>query len=538
MTAIGGNLVRIAPQTLSGVIRRLWITRRTGTSRRTVRLPRLQSRPRPPPPQRAFEDASMKSTLIATLVTLGLAGLPALAQETTGSVNPDATTVDIAQRAVENRAFEAAIWGMPVVNYDLMRQEMLTKTAAKENEVVYWGKPLDWHNQTLTPNPDTIYLMTFYNTKDVGPVVIEVPPAGDAGSMNVNVVNIWQMPLEDAGLMGVDKGAGVKFLILPPGYEGDVPEGYAALNPETHGGFVLFRSNLKSHSDEDVAKSVAYGKQIKVYPLSQAEAPPETAFIDASDVVFDSTIRYDVSFFENLDRIIQNEPWLDRDRAMIDSLRSLGIEKGKSFAPDESTRVALAGGIESAREYLEAEYDAGFPPFWEGPRWMVPANPELIAAIASDFNDPDAYPVEARGLTYTYAFVGIKRLGAGQFYLISIKDKDGSNLDGGKTYKLTVPPNAPVEQYWSVTLYDRETHALIRNVDRASRASNSGDLMVNADGSIDLYFGPTPPEGMEANWVPTDPAREFEAMLRLYGPKQEFFDNKTAWVLPDIEKAS
>ena len=110
----------------------------------------------------------------------------------------DLSSEDLAQRAIERRAVEAVIWGMPAVNYDLMRQEML-RIGGKENQVVYWSRPLDGNNQTLTPNPDSIYLMAFYNTKDVGPVVIEVPPAGEDGSINGNIDNLWQMPLEDAG---------------------------------------------------------------------------------------------------------------------------------------------------------------------------------------------------------------------------------------------------------------------------------------------------------------------------------------------------
>jgi hypothetical protein len=98
------------------------------------------------------------------------------------------------ERLVRSRAVEAVIWGMPIVNYDLMLQEMVTKTPGKINQMIYWGKPLDWKNQTLTPNPDTLYFMSFLNTKDVGPIVIEVPPATADGSLNANFVNIWQAP--------------------------------------------------------------------------------------------------------------------------------------------------------------------------------------------------------------------------------------------------------------------------------------------------------------------------------------------------------
>ncbi len=97
-----------------------------------------------------------------------------------------------------------------------------------------------------------------------------------------------------------------------------------------------------------------------------------------------------------------------------------------------------------------------------------------------------------------------------------------------------MPPNVPVDQYWSVTAYDRQTHALIKNMPRASRASNAADVQKNADGSVDIYFGPKAPAGKEANWVPTDPQRDFELMFRVYGPKKEFFDK--VWVLPDVEK--
>ena len=186
---------------------------------------------------------------------------------------------ELAERTIERRAVEAAIWGIPAVNYDLMLQEMLTKTKGKVNQIVFWSRPLDWHNQTLTPNPDAIYLMTFTNTRDVGPVVIEVPPA-EGGSINGNIVNVWQMPLEDAGPSGADQGKGGKYLILPPGYTDRIPDGYIPLKSDTYGGYALLRSNLASHSDADISKSVAYAKRLKVYPLSQAANPPETVFTD------------------------------------------------------------------------------------------------------------------------------------------------------------------------------------------------------------------------------------------------------------------
>jgi hypothetical protein len=463
----------------------------------------------------------MKNVILAAL-TLLLAPA-AQAQNTAG---------DVDRRIIQSRAVEAMIWAMPAVNTDLMLQAMLKSTKARVNEVVYWSRPANWKNQTLTPNPDSIYFMSFWNVKD-GPVVVEVPPA-DGGSIAGNIVTAWQMPLEDAGPEGADKGQGGKYLILPPGYQGDVPAGMIALHSDTYSGFALMRSSLASHSDADVAKSVVYGKQIKVYALSQAKNPPPTNFSDAYDILFDSTIPYDASFYRSLDHVVQNEPWLDRDRAMIDQLRSIGIEKGKAFNPDQKTEEILEAAAREAHAFLAQRYDAGFAVINEGIRWFPAAMAELVKAAQSGYADPNSYPVDVRGVTYTLGFTGIKRIGTAQFYLMANKDKDGQDFHGDTSYRLMVPANAPVRQYWSVTVYDRETHGLVRNMPSASRASISPGIEKNADGSVDVYFGPKPPDGKEANWVPTDPARKFELLFRLYRPEEPLFDH--TWKLPDVEK--
>ncbi|MCP3417206.1 DUF1254 domain-containing protein [Bradyrhizobium brasilense] len=463
-----------------------------------------------------------------------IAGGLALMMSTASAYAQTPSSDDLNRRLIERRAVEAVIWGIPAVNTDLMRQEMLTRTPGKVGQVIYWGRPLDWHNQTLTPNPDALYFMTFFDTRN-GPIVLDLPPGDANGSFNGNIVTVWQMPLEDAGLLGVDKGAGGKFLILPPGYNGPKPDGYIALQSDTFGGYMLLRSNLKSHGDADVQAAIAYGKRMKVYPLAQAASPPPTVFSDVKDTDFDSTIRYDAAFFEHLNRIVQDEPWIDRDRVMIDSLKSIGIEKGRPFAPSEAMKTVLASAAKEAGAWLAAKYDAGLPPFFsETSRWTFPAPPDVVKAYSDGFADLNAYPTDSRALAYSYAYIGIKRLGAGQFYAISIRDKAGDAFDGSKTYRLNVPANVPVEQYWSVTAYDRATHALIKNVARASRSSQIPDLKKNPDGSVDIYIGPAAPAGQETNWLPTDPARKFELMARFYAPKKEFFDK--VWKLPDVEK--
>jgi len=436
------------------------------------------------------------------------------------------------QRSVFRRAVEVVSWGMPAVNFDLMYQAMV-KLGGRDNQIVYWSALPNWKNQTLTPNPDSIYLMPFFDTQNGGPVVLEIPPADD-GSITGSIMDCWQTALEDVGPAGVDQGKGGKYLILPPAYQGRIPQGYIALRSGNYQGYALLRSILRSGSDEDVAKAVAYARRIRLYPLSQAASPPDTTFVDAIGSVFDATIPYDRRFFESLDRRVQAEPWLPRDRAMIDLLRSVGIEKGKSFAPDAQTLSTLDDAAQEAKSWIESRYIKLFSPrYYVDAHWAVPVQPELSKGLQTDFADPDSYPIDARGVTYSYAFFSAKHFGAGQFYLMTLKDKQGNFFDGSKAYRLSVPPNAPVTQYWSATVYDRSTHALIRDLRWSSRSSQTPGLKKDADGSVSVYFGPSAPADGETNWVPTKAGGSFEVLFRLYGPQKPLYEK--TWKLPDIE---
>jgi hypothetical protein len=410
---------------------------------------------------------------------------------------------------------------------------MVSKTNGGFNQIVYWSQLLDWKNQTLTPNPDVIYLMPFINTRDVGPVVLEIPPA-DEGLFNGSVMNYWQTAIEDVGPGGVDKGKGGKYLILPPGFDkANVPDGYIAMPSDTYQGYALLRSVLKSGSDADVAKAVAYSKRIKLYPLSAAANPPETTFVDASGVVFDSTIPYDVRFFESLNQMVQAEPWLERDKALIDPLKTIGIERGKPFKPDAKTKQILNGAIREAKAWLDARYET-LPPYYDGERWFFPATEEMHQNIMSFWQTPDSYPIDARGTVYALAFFSAKHIGEAQYYLLTGRDKGGTPLEGKSSYRLRVPANVPVTQYWSMTVYNRDTHAFIRNARSVGRSSQTPGLKANVDGSVDIFFGPTAPRGHEANWVSTDAKAHFEVLARFYGPQKPLFDK--TWKLPDIEK--
>ena len=338
---------------------------------------------------------------------------------------------------IHRRAVEAVIWGMPVVNYHLMYQEMVRKTNGAFNQVLYWSRLLDWKNQTLTPNPDVIYLMPFINTQDAGPVVLEIPPADD-GVFNGSVMSCWHSAIEDVGPGGVDKGKGGKYLILPPGYDTSrVPAGYIAMPSDTYRGYALLRSVLKSDSD-------------------------------------------DLRFFESLNEMV--------------------------------------------------------PPFYEGEHWFFPTTDELFHTVMSFWKTPDSYPIDARGTAYMLAFFSAKHIGESQYYLLTGRDARGQPLDGASSYRLRVPANAPVTQYWSATVYSRDTHAFIRHAARLDRSSQTSGLEKNPDGSVDILLGPAAPKERESNWIPTDAHGRFEVLARFYGPQKALFDK--SWVLPDVERVS
>jgi hypothetical protein len=437
---------------------------------------------------------------------------------------------ELANRTLLRRAVEAVIWGMPAVNFQRMLDAAIDN-GAKANQIVYWSQPVNWKNQTLTPNTSVIYLNPFYDTS-AGPVVMEIPPAQGERIIVGSVDDAWQNALEDVGPAGADQGKGGKYLITPPGYQEKAPDGYIVLPSQTYRGFVILRSNFKSLTDADVAAAVEHGKRIKMYPLGGSA--DSTVYVDVYDKPFDATIPYDIKFFEALDRFVQAEPWLTRDKVMIEFLKTIGIEKGKPFKPDAKTKAILDEAAREGHAFVAAAFEAGFdPPYFDGTHWAVPISKDTFEGMQTAFADPNSYDIDGRAAMYHMAYFSSKHLGKGQFYLVAIRDRASQRLSGKKNYRLRVPPNAPVNQYWSATAYDAETHALIRETSHSNVGSNTAGVQKNADGSTDIYFGPKAPAGKESNWVPTG-RRDFEILFRLYGPQKALFEK--TWVLPDIEE--
>jgi len=318
---------------------------------------------------------------------------------------------DLATGAIERRAVEAVIWGMPAVNFERMLQAAIANGGAA-NQMLYWSRPVNWKDQALTPNPNTIYFNPFYDTTK-GPVVLEIPPVEGESSITGSIDDAWQCALADVGPAGVDQGKGGKYLITPPGYKETPPSGYIIVPSGTYRGFAILRSNFKSSSDADIAAAVAYGKRMKIYPLG--ENADQTVYVDVYDKMFDATIPYDGRFFESLNRFVQAEPWLTRDKVMIDSLKAVGIANSKPFSPDAKTRSILDEAARVAGASIDKWYERAFsPPFFEGTHWALPVSKETIEGLSTMFADPDSYPIDGRAVYFSVAYFSAKHLGAGQ----------------------------------------------------------------------------------------------------------------------------
>jgi hypothetical protein len=438
---------------------------------------------------------------------------------------------DLDHQTLQRRAIDAAIWGMPIVSVNAMRQAFFRDAKANYNDIVFWSKPSDWKNQTTTPNTSTLYVYFNFNTKD-GPVVVDIPPAVEAGLFGT-LLDAWQVPLADVGPRGEDQGKGGKYLLLPPDFKGDPPTGYIAVRPRTYNGYALFRTIPKSLSEADVSNAIALVKKMRLYPLANADHPPEQRFVDMAGKLFDGIVRLDESFYASLAQMINEEPVLPQDRAMMGLLLPLGIEKGKEFKPAATTQSALAQSADAVHAWLMNGLLTFNTAFWPDSSWSFPAGP-VGAETAFSFERSNYLDVDARALVYFLAYAPPKKLGAATFYLGTYKDANGDLLRGEESYKLHVPPNVPAQQFWALTLYDRETCAFIRDMPRAGLDSFDQKMQRNADGSVDIYIGPRPPAGKEANWIQTASGRGWFPFFRFFGPEKPLFEK--TWKLPDIEK--
>jgi len=464
------------------------------------------------------------------LVVAALALLCASVQAQTQNFSSE----ELVRRANQRRAVEAAIWGMPIVAMDAVRQGFLRDMNAKYNDIVYYAKLPDWKFQTTTPNASTHYFYSAYSTKD-GPIVFDVPAAVGAGLYG-QICDIWDAPLAVVGPGGEDKGQGAKYLILPPDYKGDVPAGYIPVRQQSFGGFWLMRTIPNSAAQTDVDNAIALIKKFRMYPFAVAGSPPEQRFIDASDKIWDGIPRMDETFYAALAKMVNEEPVLERDLAVMNVLRSVGIEKGREFKPDAATTATLRAAVTEAKAYLINLQRAASVPYWNGARWSLPDASGIKTQFT--YQSADMLDYDGRGMLNFFAWGPPMKQDASapSIYLQTLSDSAGKPFEGGTVYRLRVPPNVPAKQYWSITSYDMDTAGFLREASVISLDSYNQKTKRDPDGSVDIYFAPQAPTGMENNWVTTIKGREWFPIFRLYGPDKAFFDK--TWKLPDFERVS
>ncbi|MGE5945844.1 MAG: DUF1254 domain-containing protein [Betaproteobacteria bacterium] len=443
---------------------------------------------------------------------------------------PDAAT---AEKLFDNldfqRAVQAYLLALPVVSQAANRNNILTLGPANVT-VPIWEEMVDAKTTELTANNNTPYTWFWLDLKD-GPIVLEAPPKV-LGLAN----DIWYNWVGDIGLTGPDKGAGGKYLFVPPGYAGAIPKGYFVIRPHSNSVWVAWRSFLVEGDPKPGVEAVK--KLTKIYKLGEAN-PQALNFVNMSGQPFNMVGPADFRFWEMLAEIVQNEPTESVDTTTVGFWNAVGIAKGKPFAPDARWKKILteaaAIGDATARAIIY---------HWRTPDgYWYPDDPQShwrLGFIGGyTFSENGARLLDAYSGFFFYA-TGVtpamdsKIIGEGSQYLGMFVDSAGNVLDGGKNYRLHLPKDIPVKNFWSVIVYDNQTRSMAQTDQKfPSVSSQTKGLKVNNDGSVDVYFGPKPPEGYESNWAQTVPGHSWNILLRLYGPGKAFFDK--SWRPGEIE---
>ena len=347
--------------------------------------------------------------------------------------------------------------------------------------------------------------------------MIEIPPGAIVGLLD----DFWQRSLADVGLPGPDAGNGGTFLLLPPGYDGEV------LRPATSCSgrrctTTTCWSAASSSTTTSPTPSSASGS-VKVYPWSERENPTPNTFVSISGALIDTTPPGGLEFWARLATVIDNNPVQEHDRFFMAMLKPLGIEKGKPFEPDARQQAILEEaavlGDAMARNVMYENTQR------RDRRQAVPGHPvglgdpgEARARRPRHYSQLDERLQYTYGAIYLSPAIGVMKAGPGANYMQTFRDKDGDHFDGGRSYRLHVPPNPPAAAFWSLTLYDSATRSMVQNPTNDAAHSSYDELKTNADGSLDLYFGPEAPTGQESNWIETVPGRGYYPMFRLYSP--------------------
>lgn len=428
-------------------------------------------------------------------------------------------------------AIQAYLWALPIVSYAQWSKEHREKFHATSSDMVHYVTYRD-RLGLITANATTPYILNFFDLSETGPLVIELPAGPTAGGLS----DFWQREFAVVGEMGPDKGRGGKYVVVPPGAEApDDVEGMVVL---TATGFhIMFGFRTL---DPNPVRSKDLIDALKVYPYAERANPPATRLVSPEGRVWDGDQPHEMEYWVRLHEIFQNEVVDERDRFYLAMLRQLGIERGKPFAPDERLteilmQASVAGEIMAQVNSFDKRFEGA--QYWSDRRWdlaIVLDNPQQRAVYYDQLLERASWFYEA--VSFSEAMKS-QTPGFGQAYLGAYTDADGEWLDGASSYTLHVPADVPAKLFWSATVYDTTTRCLIDNPQqRGDRGSRDEDVVANDDGSVDLFFGPSAPEGRESNWVQTIPGKHWFSYFRFYGPLERYFDK--SWKLGDFVKTS
>lgn len=383
----------------------------------------------------------------------------------------------------------------------------------------------------FTLNSDTPYASATLDVSQ-GPMVVEIP----AGPFIGLVDDHNQTWVTDLGIPGPNAGKGDKVVIVPPGYSGKTPKGYAVGKSDTYKLLLAVRA-IPVNGDQKGAIEAL--KQIKVYPLNAKDKL--MVWTDTTDKKLDaSCLRWEANmqFWQVLKKVVDEEPVLMRTPGMSGLMASIGIVKGQPFNPDSRMSGILLRAAMTARDQMLVSAFASRRPerlTWAGGRWQWVG----LVPNATQFETPMGLDLEARDRWFIQAIVTSPAMfrrtaGAGSLYWMAARDNLGVYLDGGKNYKLTVPEPVPAKLFWSVTAYDAQTRSEVQtDQDKAALRSMFELKDVSKTEPTELYFGPTAPAGHEGQWIKTVPGRGWFAYMRIYGPDQAAFDG--SWKPGDFE---
>ena len=457
------------------------------------------------------------------------------------------------------RGIEAFLGAFPAASMAAMRQGLLS-VGVEDNSLMIYPDLATSASLFLTANCDTPYFAGFVDLTD-GPMVLDVPPLAAPSGILGTIDDMWWGWVTDFGVPGPDRSEGGRYLIVGPDYDGPLPDtGFHVSRARTTRVFILGRAFMIDNDPRPAVEAIRNGFRISKYvpgslgtaiatflaggaPLAPVPQEPEIRFVEGSGMSFNTVPPNDFTYWEMVNGLVQQEPAGAGDPEILGQLAAVGIVKGQPFKPDARMRKiledAVVVGNATARTISFAPRpEEGFA-YYPGSAWL---NPLFVGGY--DFLDPPPQ-ITAKGpvpsprdgarklnarIAWFYPYTGISpamcmRLpGMGSQYLVAIRDGSGDFLDGGRDYRLTLPPGIPESRFWSVTVYDRQTRSMLQTAQpRPDVGSQSGTVKTSPDGTTDIYFGPAAPGGRASNWLQTVPRKGFFVILRLYNPLQPFF---------------